>query len=412
LYKSKTLKWIIISILIIALALATTLPIIYVYLGFYSHFNISLSKYCIYKPEGITVDSSGNIYVIGSSKPYGEEYSDVLLLKYNSYGNLLWNRTWDRSQGGSDIMVDSIGNIYITGGTNKKLLLLKYNFSGYLQWGTTWDLSSSNDWGKRIVMDHLGNIYIMGSTRENRDIILLKCYSNGSLQWYEILGDPNVYLHGEGITTDGLGNVYITGTNQSSTGNHSSNTFTLKYNSFGDLQWKRVWGGSGYETSNAIVSDSSGNIYVTGGTTSYTSNTQSYILKYNATGELQWYKIYIANNPYIAPPYDIELDTLGNIYTISYTHVLNDTEDTDIFLSKYDSSGNGLWNKTWEKPGTEEYVNRIELDNSGNIYISSTVFNRTKDGYNSDILLLKYNSSGDLQWNSIWGDLNTDPRCK
>ena len=172
LYKTKSLKWIIIPILIVAIVI---LPIIIIQVSIYSHFNISTSKYCNYDPEGMTVDNSGNIYVIGRSKAYGEEYPDVLLLKYNSFGMLLWNRTWDRSENGNDIVSDSIGNTYITGGSNKNLLLLKYNSSGYLQWSTTWDISISNDWGKKIVMDHLGNIYIMGSTRENRDIILLKC---------------------------------------------------------------------------------------------------------------------------------------------------------------------------------------------------------------------------------------------
>ncbi|MFW9900998.1 MAG: SBBP repeat-containing protein, partial [Candidatus Thorarchaeota archaeon] len=245
-----------------------------------SHFNISLSKYCIYEPRGITVDSSGNIYVLGSSKPYGEEDYDVLLLKYNSSGNLLWNRTWDSSEldSGKDIISDSIGNIYITGRNETELILLKYNSSGYLQWSKTWNNSSSNDYADRIAMDNLGNIYIMGWSRTCYpliDIILLKYNSNGNLQWEKKLSDPNNPLRGEGIATDGLGDIYIVGTNSSS----PRKNFILKYNSLGDLLWKRIWANI---RSRAIETDSSGNIYVTG----YTTDSQSFILKYNTTGEL------------------------------------------------------------------------------------------------------------------------------
>ena len=69
----------------------------------------------------------------------------MLLIKYDSLGNYLWNITQEESYSGAyGITVDSFDDIYLTGYLEKvsdesKIYLVKYNDLGVHQWNRTWN---------------------------------------------------------------------------------------------------------------------------------------------------------------------------------------------------------------------------------------------------------------------------------
>jgi len=80
-----------------------------------------------------------------------------------------WFLTWGGSDSdyGNCIAMDSSDNIYFAGyagsfGSGGDMCLVKYNSSGFQQWNRTWG-GSDMDWGKGIVIDSSGNIYITGN---------------------------------------------------------------------------------------------------------------------------------------------------------------------------------------------------------------------------------------------------------
>ena len=100
--------------------------------------------------------------------------------------------------------------------------------------------------------------------------------------------------YANGVATDSSGNVYVTGgTKGELDGNTSAgNTdlFVIKYNSSGTKQWTKQLGTSSIDIANGVTTDSSGNVYVTGttnggldGNTS-AGNTDIFVVKYNSSG--------------------------------------------------------------------------------------------------------------------------------
>ena len=103
--------------------------------------------------------------------------------------------------------------------------------------------------------------------------------------------------YANGVATDSSGNVYVTGgTKGGLDGNTSAgNTdlFVVKYNSSGTKQWTKQLGTSSSDTAYGVATDSSGNVYVTGDTYGgLDGNTNAgdydiFVVKYNSDGVKQ-----------------------------------------------------------------------------------------------------------------------------
>ena len=358
-------------------------------------------------------DPSGNIYITGYTKSFGAGDLDVFLLKYDSSGTLQWQKTWDGRGADEEayaVAVDSSSNIYITGRTYgfgtvcAYVFLLKYDSSGTLQWQKTWGGTGCN-YGYGIAVDSSSNIYITGTTDSfgagDHDVLLLKYDSSGTLQWQKRWGDTGVD-EGMAVAVDSSSNIYITGYTDSF-GAGLLDALLLKYDSSGNLKWQKTWGGGSDDDCMAIAMDASGNIYITGETESFGAGLWDVLLlKYDSSGTLQWQKTWGGGSDDDCMA--IAMDASGNIYITGETESFG-AGWFDVLLLKYDSSGNIQWQKTYGGAGSDGGY-AVAVDSSSNIYITGTT-----DSFGAgdhDVLLLKYDSSGTLQWQKRWGDTGDD----
>ena len=114
---------------------------------------------------GITLDNSRDLYCTGYTRSYGSgliQDGYVYLLKLDNLLNLIYNKTWDNTVSeGRDITLDSSGNIYIIGITkgdetyiDDVLLLLRF--------GPDNDGDGLSDWNEK-------NIYFTNSNHFDSD---------------------------------------------------------------------------------------------------------------------------------------------------------------------------------------------------------------------------------------------------
>ncbi|MCH7472939.1 PKD domain-containing protein, partial [bacterium] len=93
----------------------------------------------------LAFDGNGNLITLGHTYSYGSGRSDVLVQKWTSEGEVLWSRTWGGVEHEFvDAVAVSAGAIYVLAQTesygdgNGDILLLKYDLDGNLLWARTW----------------------------------------------------------------------------------------------------------------------------------------------------------------------------------------------------------------------------------------------------------------------------------
>ncbi len=389
--------------------------------------------------EGLDVatDSHGNVYftgywagdslVIGPITLYEiVNRMRVFVAKYDSAGNVLWARN-DGAPAQAEVKMirtDSHGNIYTTGifsladaifGNDTLIhacptdgFLIKYDSSGNILWARgSRGMINGGDGNRGVTIDPWGNVYITGYFGSDvihfgndslvnagqYNLFITKYDASGNEIWTKRAG--GTYSdHSRCITSDAAGNLYITGSYGSAsvifgpdTLTHSQGfdeVFTAKYDSAGNALWARV--GHGHPSiADYITISPAGFIYVVGhfagnpliiGTDTLLNygNHNVFLLKYNTSGNLIWAKSFHGGIPYklISEwPDNIymsgKIDTgLVTIDTISFNMPINLQHDPT-FIAKFNSNGNALWVDTIASGGDDD--DGIALGPGGSFYM-------------------------------------------
>jgi hypothetical protein len=153
------------------------------------------------------------------------------------------------------------------------------------------------------------------------DIFVVKYNSSGTKKWTKQLGSSS-RDHARGVVTDSSGNVYVTGDTYGGLDNNtnagSNDLFVVKYLDNGTKQWTKQLGTSSTDLANGVATDSSGNVYVTGGTyggldgNTNAGNSDLFVVKYNSSGTKQWTKqLGSVSSDY---DYGVATDSSRNVY--------------------------------------------------------------------------------------------------
>ena len=369
-------------------------------------------------PSNVVVDSLGNAYItgdfhntvnFGSGNITSSGVKDIFIAKFDTTGSLEWVKTYGDSSfdRGLDIAIDSSDNIYVTG-----YFMRTVNFGG-------------------------GNVTVTDPSSGGSDLFVLKLNSSGEFQWVYTVGGSN-NDNGKGIDVDSSGNVYISGIFKDTvnfgggdiTSHGNFDIFVLKLNSSGVFQWVYHAGGTGNDQAYPISVDTNGNVLVAGyffDTANFTpasctsrGSADIFVLKLTTSGLLNFIRCYGSTS--VDYPWGVDFDSAGNAYiTGGFSNTINfDCGNTtssgsqDIFVMKLNSSGNCQWVYT-VGDSDMDYGWALETDSSNNSYITGYFQDTVNFGGgnitsvgNRDVFVLKLNSSGVFQWVYTAGGTEAD----
>jgi hypothetical protein len=339
------------------------------------------------------------------------------------------------SAAGADIDLDPSGNIFITGRfvadsmtfgnvtiTNNGIghvdaYIAKYDPFGNAVWAKSIGGNSSEE-GAEVATDLYGNVYATGyfastiiignETLVNSsgglfDIYLIKFDGAGNVLWAKRAGGVK-FDYGYGVATDAAGNAYLTGAFCSdsitfgnttllntSTGGYGD-AFITKYDPNGNVIWAKRAGGTGYDESHSITVAQSGEIFITGNYQSWVMNFDSstitkvgnqniFLAKYDSSGNPLF--VQSAGGAYSESSHCVTTDMFGNAYvTGSFNSTvctfgnttLNCAGGEDFFLAKYDSTGNVAWAKRAGGSNGTDIGYSVATDPAGNVYATGVFF--------------------------------------
>jgi|688.fasta_scaffold15468_5 autotransporter-associated beta strand protein len=278
--------------------------------------------------------------------------SDNFLAKYDSQGNHLWSF---RTGGAAadlphSVVVDTAGNIYT---------------AGYFT-------------GMNVDFDP-GVGQALRNSNGARDAYVAKYSADGAYQWCVTFGNTAAgnATNDEAydLRVDSAGNVYVIGSFEGTINVGGSplvsaggrDAFLAAYGPSGSYRWSKAFGGSGEDNGYAVAVDSAGNVYAAGG---FTANV--------AVGGAS----------------------------------LTNRGGTDIFLAKYDSSGNHLWSQSMGGTTSADMVRPggLEIDSQNRVYLcgsyggladfnpSPTAVNNLTSTGSGNWFLARYEASGAYVW--------------
>lgn len=233
------------------------------------------------------------------------------------------------------------------------------------------------------------------------DIILVKLDISGNIQWSKIYGGSNDELPRAIVQTNDYGFIVLGSTYSFGFGNED--IYLFKTDSSGNLLWSKVYGGNSEDRGFSISQTSEGGFIIGGTTSSYGAGQRdAYIIKTNNLGIIQWSKVFGSYG----------LDNCFNIHqTTDEGFIFTGTEESygpgihSLFLVKLFNNGNIEWSKAIGG-GSEEHA-RIVLQTIDNGYI---LLGHTKSwgAGNWDIMVVKTNNIGSLQWAKTYGGSGED----
>ncbi len=288
--------------------------------------------------------------------------------------------------------------------------------------------STSYDFGYAVAADGFGNCIIAGATQGSiasgnagrYDMFVGKYDAAGNRLWLTQRGtDQREFAYG--VATDAAGNIYVTGyTGHDLDGNHGFgmwDIFLMKFGPTGNWLWTKQDGIGQDDEGRAITTDAAGNIYITGyvrgnfhGITRMGS-ADVFISKYDATGNRLWSALFGSSD--IDESFGIACDAAGNVFVTGWCGGGIEGNpylgNGDNYLVKYDTNGQRQWLKQWGTVNKDTGYS-LACDAAGNVYVSGYTTGPLYGPQlgNRDFFLAKFDASGNVQWGRQTGTSGHD----
>ncbi len=403
----------------------------------------------------ISLDAAGNIYFCGTTgstnfpgtpmpgtppgQPLNGTGTAAFAAKISSTGTLIYSTyvggTNDQAFG-AGIAIDGNGNLYLVGNTGAAdfptvnpiqatyggahdAFILELNSNGNGLIYSTYLGGSALDYAERVEVDGNANAYVVGSTGSLNfpivnaeqptyggagDAFAAKIAAGGAALIYSTYIGGSATDFANGLAVDSSGDLFAFGDTgsanfpvlnafQSVSGGGDEGWLT-ELSPTGSVVFSTYIGGSGADAVRGAEIDSSGNIYLTGNTSStnfpilnaiqpnYGGGTSdAWVAKLNSSGSALIYSTYLGGSASDAAS-DIAFDAADNVYVVGYTASINFPTvnpvqnalagSTNAFLTKINSTGSAIVFSTYLGGSGTDRGSQVAVDTAGRAYLVGT----------------------------------------
>lgn len=301
----------------------------------------------------IVASPDGGYAIAGTTSSFGAGGYDFWLIKVDENGNMEWNKTYG---------------------------------------GTEFDVVAA------LVCTADGGYVMAGETRSygegESDFWLVKVDSSGNLQWNKTFGNQTADIATCVIqTNDGgyaLGGYWLEN-------DASEDGLLVKTDSSGNVQWTRTYGGAEGERVDSVIQTSEGGYALAGVTDSYNDERKPdfWLVKTDSNGIMEWSKTYTEQNTDSAKSL---IQTSDGGYTLAGFVRQAIIDPSDVWVINVDSTGNPVWNVTWEPGGYAMFDGMIQTGDGGCLVSGATSYLSGFFDLGSVMFLLKIDADGSIKW--------------
>lgn len=387
----------------------------------FSHINSKLTMQMPSAKKILATDD--HIYVLATVEGSVTNDKDVLLLKFNQQGNLLWEKRYhfpgNLKDEAVDMELDDGGFIYVTCASAPEKLstavdfcTIKYSPGGDELWVQRWGVTGHAETPVGIEV-HRNLVFVSGTSAHTAGPSTGSDYHS---KLYNANTGKEIWSHswnGEGedrsnvamdMTIDNGANLVVIGYSQNASDDFSVIRYrwdTLQPKNPGDslkivlvFDWERFFnsGDAKIDQGLFVTTDAARNIYVTG--TSYAEQSKYDILtlKYSSKGELLWQARVNGTANQRDEPIGITLDAKNHV-TLG-GQVKNLSTGDDFYVAKYDATGATVWATTPTGDDQSNKIAAIAVD-------GMDVFLAGISGKSSEPYVRKHNEQGQVVWEQM-----------